>query len=132
MPAVFVHVSDIHFGQERDHVIHIHNDVKSQLITDAAEVIAALPSGFAQGILVTGDIAYSGKAEQYHDAGKWLDELAAASGCEIHQVQMIPGNHDMDRDRLSVGGRQLLDYIRAGGAAEYEEVISVPSRMWWK
>ena len=40
MSAVFVHVSDIHFGQERDDAIHIHNDVKEQLISDAAEVIA--------------------------------------------------------------------------------------------
>ena len=60
MSAVFVHVSDIHFGQERDHSIHIHNDVKMQLIEDAAEVVAGLPTGIAQGILVTGDIAQTG------------------------------------------------------------------------
>ncbi len=124
MPAIFVHVSDIHFGQERDHDLHIHNDVKQQLIADAAEVVGALGSGSAQGILVTGDIAYSGKAEQYDEAGQWLDELASAIGCEIHQVQMVPGNHDMDRDKLSVGGNSILDYIRAGGPAEYEKVIS--------
>lgn len=34
MPAVFVHVSDIHFGQEKDDKVHIHADVKQQLITD--------------------------------------------------------------------------------------------------
>ena len=42
MPAVFVHVSDIHFGQERDHVVHIHDDVKRELIADASEVVASL------------------------------------------------------------------------------------------
>ncbi|HEV2602969.1 MAG TPA: metallophosphoesterase [Microvirga sp.] len=124
MSAVFVHVSDIHFGQERDHVVHIHDDVKRELVADAAEVVAALPSGSAHGILVTGDIAYSGKAEQYAEAGRWLDRLAEAIGCPIHRVRMIPGNHDVDRDKLSIGGRQLLDFIRAGGAAEYEQVIS--------
>ncbi|WP_027229711.1 metallophosphoesterase [Phyllobacterium sp. UNC302MFCol5.2] len=124
MAAIFVHVSDIHFGQERDHVVHIHDDVKKELISDAAEVIAGLGSGATKGILVTGDIAFSGKAEQYVAAGKWLDTLAEGIGCPIHRVQMIPGNHDMDRDKLSVGGSKLLDFIRAGGAAEYEKVIA--------
>jgi hypothetical protein len=40
---------------------------------------------------------------------------------------MVPGNHDVDRDKLSIGGSQLLDYIRAGGAAEYEKVVNNPA-----
>lgn len=127
MPAIFVHVSDIHFGQERDHSVHIHDDVKMQLIEDAADLVASLPGGVAQGILVTGDIAYSGMAEQYDAAALWLDELAKRIGCPIHRVQMVPGNHDLDRNKLSIGGTALLDYIRGGGAAEYEKVISNPS-----
>ena len=51
MPAVFVHVSDIHFGQERDHVVHIHDDVKRELIADASEVVASLTAGVAQWIM---------------------------------------------------------------------------------
>lgn len=124
MSAIFVHLSDIHFGQERDHVVHIHDDVKHQLIADATEVVADLSSGPATGILVTGDIAFSGKTEQYDAAGKWLDSLAEGIGCPIHRVQMIPGNHDVDRDKLSIGGTQLLDFIRAGGPADYEKVIA--------
>jgi len=127
MPAVFVHVSDIHFGQERDHSIHIHNDVKLQLIEDAADVVAGLPAGVAQGILVTGDIAQSGTWQEYEDASRWLDKLAGRIGCPIHRVQMVPGNHDLDRKKLSVGGSALLDYIRAGGQAEYEKVLANPS-----
>jgi len=127
MPAIFVHVSDIHFGQERDHSVHIHNDVKLQLIEDAAELVAALPAGVAQGILVTGDIAQSGAAHEYEVASTWLDELAGRIGCPIHRVQMVPGNHDLDRKKLSVGGSALLDYIRAGGQVEYEQVFSNPN-----
>lgn len=127
MPAIFVHVSDIHFGQERDHFVHIHDDVKAQLIEDAAEVVAGLPGGAAQGILVTGDVAQSGTWEQYAAASRWLDELAERIKCPIHRVQMVPGNHDLDRTKLSIGGSQLLDYIRAGGPAEYEKVFSNPN-----
>lgn len=125
--AVFVHVSDIHFGQERDHSVHIHDDVKAQLIADAALVVASLPATIAQGILVTGDIAHSGKKEQYDAAGQWLDTLAEGIGCPKHRVQMVPGNHDLDRSKLSIGGKHLLEHIRNGGAKEYEEVIRNPS-----
>jgi len=124
MPAVFVHVSDIHFGQEKGDRVHIHSDVKQQLIADAREVITQIAGGVAHGILVTGDIAQSGKWKEYEDAGKWLDELASNIGVEIHRVQMVPGNHDLDRSKLSFSGKQILDYIRAGGSDEYEEILN--------
>lgn len=89
MSVVFVHVSDIHFGQEKDDRVHIHADVKQQLIVDAREVISNIPGGVARGILVTGDIAQSGTSEQYQAAGRWLDELAANIGVENHCVQMV-------------------------------------------
>jgi len=127
MPAVFVHVSDIHFGQEKDDRVHIHADVKQQLIADAQEVVSNLTGGIAHGILVTGDIAQSGKWAEYEDAGKWLDELAASIGVEIHQVQMVPGNHDLDRSKLSFSGQQILDHIRAGGTKEYEDILNNPT-----
>ena len=126
MSAVFVHVSDIHFGQERDDRVYIHGDVKQQLIEDAKEVIESLPGGVAHGILVTGDIAQSGTWTEYECAGKWLDSLAASIGVEIHRVQMVPGNHDLDRTKLSFSGQKILDHIRAGGAKEYEEILNNP------
>lgn len=124
MPAIFVHLSDIHFGQERDERVHIHADVKKQLILDAAEVIRALPGGVAHGILVSGDIAFSGLQAQYTDAGIWLDNLAQAVGCEIHRIQMVPGNHDVNRDKLSISAGHLLNVIRQGGATEYEKILT--------
>ncbi|ESZ35915.1 MULTISPECIES: metallophosphoesterase [unclassified Mesorhizobium] len=123
MSAIFVHLSDIHFGQERDERVHIHGDVKKELILDAAEVIRALPGGTAHGILVSGDIAFSGSQTQYTDAGVWLDNLAHAVGCEIHRIQMVPGNHDVDREKMSIGAGHLLDVIRQGGATEYEKIL---------
>jgi hypothetical protein len=123
MPAIFVHVSDIHFGQERDERIHIHSDVKAQLIADASEVVGSLPGGTAHGILVTGDIAFSGVKEQYDSAGAWLDSLADSIGCPIHSIQMIPGNHDVDRKKSSLSADHLLDLIRKGGVSEYERVM---------
>lgn len=124
---MFVHVSDIHFGQEKGERIHIHTDVKQQLIIDAKEVISSFAGGKAHGILATGDIAHSGTWAEYDEAGIWLDELAKGIGVEIHQVQMIPGNHDLDRSKLSYSGSQILDYIRAGGPDEYEAILNNPT-----
>ena len=125
--AVFVHISDIHFGQERDQRVHIHNDVKRQLIADAKRVVRGDLKATAAAILVTGDIAFSGVEEQFKVAGEWLDLLADAVGCPQNQVQMVPGNHDLDRNKTSRSAQHLLDLIRAGGPAEYEEVMSNPT-----
>jgi GTPase-associated adaptor domain/Calcineurin-like phosphoesterase len=124
MPAIFVHLSDIHFGQERDERVHIHDDVKQQLIIDAADMVKTLPGAAAHGILVTGDIAFSGIQPQYAAAGAWLDDLAHAIGCEIFRIQMVPGNHDLDRAKLSLGAGHVLDVIRDGGATEYEKILA--------
>ena len=124
MSATFVHLSDIHFGQERDERVHIHDDVKRELIEDARKVVRKLPGGMAHGILVTGDIAHSGKPEQYKEAGEWLDRLAAAVQCEIYRIQMVPGNHDVDRDKDSASSSHLLGVLKAGGPSEYEKLIN--------
>ena len=127
MPAIFVHLSDIHFGQERDDRVHIHGDVKQQLIVDARDVISKIAGGSADGILVTGDIAQSGQGSEYEEAARWLDELASNIGVGIHCVQMVPGNHDLDRSKLSFAGQQILDHIREGGAPEYEAILNNPT-----
>lgn len=127
MPAVFVHVSDIHFGQEFDDRVHIHADVKEQLIADAKEVVSQIAGGVAHGILVTGDIAQTGAWAEYEKASEWLDKLAASIGVAIHRVQMVPGNHDLDRTKLSFAGKQILDHIRAGGTPEYEAILNNPT-----
>ncbi|SDQ38449.1 Calcineurin-like phosphoesterase [Pseudomonas sp. UC 17F4] len=124
MSAVFVHVSDIHFGQEKDDRVQIHGDVKQQLILDAKEVVSKIPGGAAHGILVTGDIAQSGVKAEYDEAAKWLDELAGSIGVGIDCVQMVPGNHDLDRSKLTAGVRLILDRIRDGGAAEFGEFLN--------
>ena len=126
MSAIFIHISDIHFGQERDQRVHIHNDVKEQLIADARRVVRGELRSKAAAILVTGDIAFSGITEQYIVAGEWLDRLAGEVGCERTRVQMVPGNHDLDRDKASTGAELLLEKIHAGGPETYEKIIDNP------
>ena len=38
MPLTYVHLSDIHFGQEKGAELIIHDDVKDRLVEDAKEL----------------------------------------------------------------------------------------------
>lgn len=78
MAVSFVHLSDIHFGQEKGGELETHNDVKERLLVDAANQVKSLNLSI-DGIIVTGDVAFAGKAAEFKEAGQWLDRLAKVS-----------------------------------------------------
>lgn len=62
-------------------------------------------------ILATGDLAFSGKREEYELVGRFLDELVGATGVCKERIFCIPGNHDVNRDRQKLcfqGARSAL------------------------
>lgn len=123
MKAIFVHLSDIHFGQERDGgTVFVNDDAKARLIDDAEAEVAKLGAK-ATGVIVTGDIAYSGKKDEYQKAGTWLAQLTDAIGCERVNVQMVPGNHDIDRDKISATIKCVLDVIHEKGDAALDPLL---------
>ncbi len=125
MTAVFVHLSDIHFGQEkRGGKLTVNEDVRDQLMLDAANIVAGLPNKTASGIIVTGDIAYAGKRHEYDVAGKWLDELARRVGCTAADIQMVPGNHDIDRDTIKGITERMLNAIHEEGEETLDSFLS--------
>jgi hypothetical protein len=120
MPLTYVHLSDIHFGQEKGSELIIHDDVKQRLIEDAKEQVEIHAAGTAKGIIVTGDIAYGGKEHEYDAAGEWLDSLTKAVGCLKTAVKVVPGNHDIDRDKISHGCDGLLKTIIRRGESKLD------------
>jgi hypothetical protein len=124
MALAFVHLSDIHFGQEKGSDVIIHDDVKDCLIDDAVAQVAEHVQGPITGIIVTGDVAFAGKIEEYTKAGEWLDKLAAELGCKKTAVQMVPGNHDIDRDGISSGCKLMLDEILAEGEPKLDRYLA--------
>lgn len=95
----FVHLSDIHFNsQSASFGFDPDREIRNALKRDLAEMRARL--GSADAILVSGDIAYAGKAEEFANAALWLDELCCEAGCGIEDVLLCPGNHDVDREVL--------------------------------
>jgi hypothetical protein len=124
MSITYVHLSDIHFGQEKGADVIINDDAKERLIEDAAEQVRIHAGGSAKGVIVTGDVAYGGRQLEYENAGKWLDRLTAAVGCPKTAVKLVPGNHDIDRDRISAGCKFLLDTIVRGGEPKLDEILA--------
>ncbi|MBZ6077574.1 metallophosphoesterase [Microvirga puerhi] len=94
----FIHLSDIHF---RDSEVYREDDPNAGLRDDLIHDVKYMRHkiGYrANGILISGDIAFGGNAKEYNFALKWLEEeLCPASGCDINDVFVIPGNHDVDR-----------------------------------
>jgi len=72
---------------------------------------------------VTGDIAYAGKRHEYDAAGLWLDELASRVGCTAADIQMVPGNHDVDRDQIKGLTEMMLAAIGNEGEAKLHDFL---------
>jgi len=90
-----LHLSDIHF---RGYAKTWDDDAdqRGQLIADVQHLVAK-DGHPVDGILVGGDIAWSGQPGQFEDAWVWLEELREASGCPKGSIWVVPGNHDVDR-----------------------------------
>ncbi len=91
----WLHLSDIHFGHgDADYsnnqkaVLralreHIQKTIRGKIDIDA--------------IFVTGDIAFSGNAEQYVEARLRLLDIAGLVNLNPNRIFLVPGNHDIDR-----------------------------------
>lgn len=121
----FIHLSDIHFGQEKNGTLVFHEDARQKLVEDCAAF--ASEHGPADGILVVGDIAYGGKQDQYKKAADWLKTVAKVGGCEEFAVRTIPGNHDIDRDLIK-DDVYCLDAHKAIRDAKPDQVDAVLER----
>jgi predicted phosphodiesterase len=117
----FVHLSDIHFGQNRNGSVVVHKDVREELLRDCALMRSKL--GDATGVLITGDIAYAGKASEYGGASEWLAQLTGIVGCKRTDVSVIPGNHDIDFDEIGYSTKLAHENLRNCSTEEAEGVL---------
>ena len=92
-----LHLSDIHFSP-RDDLSQF--DLDQQIRRALAEDLGTKPADGVDydGILITGDIAFGGKHQNYVTAQEWLDEVFRRTGTSASNTYVIPGNHDVDRD----------------------------------
>jgi hypothetical protein len=104
-PISWLHISDIHL---RPREAWQQDVVLQAMCEDITRQLATQPTDF---ILMSGDLAFSGKAEEYEMAAGFFNALSAASGVPTQRIFCIPGNHDINRERQKlafVGARASL------------------------
>lgn len=74
------------------------NDLRAQLQVDL-RLLKEHIQGPIAAVLITGDITFSGKDDEYTIAYNWIEDICKVTECELTKdVWTIPGNHDFDRD----------------------------------
>jgi predicted MPP superfamily phosphohydrolase len=103
-----LHLSDFHFNARTSW------DSGTVLGRLAVDIHGLVREGLAPDlIVVTGDIAQSGKPEEYDLARTWiLRELLPAAGVDVTRLLVVPGNHDVDRNLVGRSAQHLADGIR--------------------
>ncbi|WP_144412134.1 metallophosphoesterase [Paenibacillus riograndensis] len=74
MEQVILHLSDLHFGSERGNVSKIAK--RALCLNNLLECIKERPPEWQPTLIcISGDIGYSGSAEDYVEASDWLSRL---------------------------------------------------------
>jgi predicted MPP superfamily phosphohydrolase len=123
-PTTFVHLSDIHFRRNADTPYDAFQDIRNEIQRDAEAQKKVL--GGVYGIIVGGDVAFSGQPDEYEIANRWLRKFAGPLGVDPgERIWVVPGNHDIDRK--SVENSRLLQGIHKdlrGDAATIDEKLA--------
>jgi len=92
----WIHISDLHF---RTGDQYNRNVVLDSLLEDVNEL---QQTGFVPDfIFITGDLAFSGKSAEYAIASQFLKDIQRRSGVPSERIICVPGNHDVDRSRVT-------------------------------
>lgn len=99
LELVLVHITDIHLENDTDYNIlggrseYIANAINKHIIDETNTLLV---------LCITGDIAYSGKEEQYLYASIFISDIIASIKKRYKdlfiQIVTVPGNHDCDFD----------------------------------
>lgn len=107
MTAVILHLSDIHIKSPKDPILKRTKNI-------AACVYSSLPSASKVFVVVSGDIAFSGQADQYALAEAFFSEIRSAIVAEADvpvSFVIVPGNHDCDFDKNNSARKMLIKSI---------------------
>jgi predicted phosphodiesterase len=92
----WLHLSDLHIraGDQYD-----QNVVLAGLLEDMAALREE--GNFADFVFLTGDLVFSGKEEEFEAARRFITDLSGVADVPLARIYCVPGNHDVDRARLS-------------------------------
>jgi predicted MPP superfamily phosphohydrolase len=104
-PVRFLHLSDVHLQTKR-----VKSYDQDRVLRGLVEFLGRDRATFPLDLLfVTGDLAQSGKADEYELVADLVRELLRVTSVPPERVFVVPGNHDVDRGV----GRWLLRTLKA-------------------
>ena len=92
----FLHFSYIHFNKNSNSIYCLDTDLRNEMILDVEEVVKKEQLQ-PYGMIVCGDIAYSGQTSEYAIAEDFINELVDKLTIDFEHVFCVPGNHDVDQ-----------------------------------
>lgn len=103
----FIHLSDIHFVKTSGNPADVDQDLRNAVITDI-RINAKKYLGKVDGVLISGDIAFSGNKKEYEIAKVFLEEITSVFNISKSSVYCVPGNHDVNQS-ISKGSPSVYD-----------------------
>ncbi len=100
----WLHLSDFHFEADpKDERPHWRRDRVMAALADQLPDLLNQASIWPDAVFVTGDIAHSGKADEYREAAAFFKKLGAVLKLDPKRHWFVaPGNHDVDRASLNL------------------------------
>lgn len=89
-----LHISDLHFRTNS-----LPQDIVISALTKKIQALSKTDD-CPNMLIVTGDVAFGGKADEYAIAKQFIDKIIMSCGIDLKNVFFIPGNHDVDRSKL--------------------------------
>ncbi|MBN1341619.1 MAG: SUMF1/EgtB/PvdO family nonheme iron enzyme [Phycisphaerae bacterium] len=124
-PVRILHLSDFHFRAKTDW------DSKPVLVGMVDAIKELGDNGLAPDVVaITGDVAYSGKRQEYEQAKTWIDGRlipALSKDFTRDRILIVPGNHDADREAVGRGAKSIqADLLREPTEEAVAEILGDP------
>ena len=97
-------LSDIHFSHREESVFDMYRELQDGLLKFLPSLRKRV--GDIGLILISGDVAFSGVAEQYEKADSFLRDVRSVLGAPRIPIRVIPGNHDIHQPDTDSGDQQ--------------------------
>ena len=106
----WLHLSDLHFTENQ----YNHYEAAIVLKSLFEDVTNFLKKEKFQldFIVLTGDIAFAGKTEEYEIARSFFDHLLKVTNISKDRFFIIPGNHDVDKSLITSGAKAIGESLR--------------------
>jgi predicted phosphodiesterase len=124
----FLHLSDLHIttedaGTQFDRDVKIREALLDDLGKDGRTKF--------DSILVTGDIAYHGHADEFARAKIWLEEVRTATDSSPEALFVVPGNHDVNQAKVSKNSSlwDLHQALREPAMSREERLASLDKKL---